>query len=178
MFTFSGLDQLLHRLRSQGKTLSPKDLGKLITWEADAALTEFSRREAARFEAYLQQTLATRQTRLLLSSSMGQLQTVSQGLRERLLLQEKFLGEDLTAFQTIRDRLNQRRRPLENLLHSLGQALQGAGHDLKQQVRFRLDKFFDARHGEVGPEISRFIKDYQGDLDKLELSDQLSAFMP
>ncbi len=178
MFTFSGLDQLLHRLRSQGKTLSPKDLGKLITWEADAALTEFSRREAARFEAYLQQTLATRQTRLLLSSSMGQLQTVSQGLRERLLLQEKFLGEDVTAFQTIRDRLNQRRRPLESLLRSLGQALQGARHDLKQQVRTRLDKFFDARHGEVGPVISRFIEDYQGDLDKLELGDQLSAFMP
>ena len=122
--------------------------------------------------------LATRQTRLLLSSSLGQLQTVSQGLRERLLLQDKFLGEDVTAFQTIRDRLNQRRRPLESLLHSLGQALQGAGHDLKQQVRSRLDKFFDARHGEVGPEISRFIRDYQGDLDKLELGDQLSAFMP
>ena len=178
LFTFSGLDQLLHRLKAQGQTLSPKDLGKLITWEADTALTEFSRREAARFEAYLQQTAATRQIRLLLSSSLGQLQTVSQGLRERLLLQDKFLGEDVTAFQTIRDRLNQRRRPLESLLHSLGQAMQGAGHDLKQQVRSRLDKFFDARHGEVGPEISRFIGDYQGDLDKLELGDQLSAFLP
>ncbi len=71
VFTFSGLDQLLHRLKTQGQALSPKDLGKLMTWEADAALTEFSRREAARFEVFLQKTLATRQTRLLLSSSLG-----------------------------------------------------------------------------------------------------------
>ncbi len=61
-------------------------------------LTEFSRREAARFEEYLQKILTTRQTRLLLSSSLGQLQTVSQGLKERILLQEKFLGEDVTRF--------------------------------------------------------------------------------
>ncbi len=178
VFTFSALDLLLHRLKAQGQALSPKDLGKLLTWEGDVALTEFSRRAAARFEEYLQQTLATRQTRLLLSSSLGQLQTVSQGVKERILLQYKFLGEDITAFQTARDRLDRRRRPLESLLYSLGQALQGAVHELKQQVKSSLDRFFDARHGEVGPLISRFIEDYQGDLDKLKIGDQLSAFMP
>ena len=126
VFTFSGLDLLLHRLKEQGQSLSPKDQGMLQIWETDAALTEFSRREAARFEEYLQKVLTTRQTRLLLSSSLGQLQTVSQGLKERILLQEKFLGEDVSAFQSIRDRLHQRRQPLESLLHSLGQALHGA----------------------------------------------------
>ncbi len=51
-------------------------------------------------------------------------------------------------------------------------------YDLKNQLRSRLDKFFDARHGQVGPVISRFIKNYQGDFEKLELGDQLSSFMP
>ena len=178
MFAFSALDQLLNRLKEQGKALSPKDLGLLHIWEADGPLMEFSRGEATRFGAYLQQTLATKQTRLLFSSSVGQLQTVSQGLKERILLQEKFLGEDVTAFQAIWERLRQRRQPLESLLHSLGQALQGAVHDLKRRLRKRLDAFFDVRHGEVGPVISRFIQDYQGDLDKLQLGDQLSSFMP
>jgi hypothetical protein len=178
VFTFSALDHLLHRLKEQGQTLRTKDLGKLITWEADAELTAFSRQEAARFEVFLQKTLATRQTRLLLSSSVGQLQTVSQGLKERILLQDKFLGEDVTAFQSIRDRLQQRRQPLESLLHSLGQAMQGAVYSLKDQLKSRLDIFFDARHGAVGPQIAKFIKDYQGDLDKLELSNQVSSFMP
>jgi hypothetical protein len=177
-FTFSALDQLLHRLKDQGQTLRPKDLGKLMTWEADADLTAFSRREAGRFEDYLQTTVTTKQTHLLLSSSLGQLQAVSQGLKERILLQDKFLGEDVSAFQAIRDRLHQRRQPLESLLHSLGQALQGAVSDLKQQLRARLDVFFDARHGAIGPQIAKFIKDYQGELDKLELSNQVSAFMP
>ncbi len=178
VFTFSGLDLLLHRLKEQGQSLSPKDQGMLQIWETDAALSEFSRRQAARFEEYLQKILTTRQTRLLLSSSLGQLQTVSQGLKERILLQEKFLGEDVSAFQTIRDRLHQRRQPLESLLYSLGQALHGAVYDLKQQLRSRLDKFFDARHGEVGPEISRFIEKYQADLNSLELGDQINSFMP
>lgn len=178
LFTFSALDHLLHRLKEQGQTLRPKDLGKLMTWEADTELTAFSRQEAQGFEQFLQKTLATRQTRLLLSSSLGQLQTVSQGLKERILLQDKFLGEDVTAFQSIRDRLQHRRQPLESLLYSLGQALQGSVHDLKQQLRVRLDVFFDARHGEVGPKITRFIRDYEGDLDKLELGNQVSSFMP
>jgi GTPase SAR1 family protein len=177
-FTFSGLDLLLHRLKEQGQTLSPKDQGMLDIWEADAPLTEFSRREAARFEEYLQKVLTTRQTRLLLSSSLGQLQTVSQGLKERILLQDKFLNEDVAAFETIRDRLARRRQPLESLLHSLGQALQGAVYDLKHQVRPRLDTFFDPKHGEVGPEISKFIQEYQVDLNKLEIGEQLNAFMP
>ncbi len=178
VFTFSGLDLLLHRLKEQGQPLSSKDQKMLQIWEHDTALTEFSRREAARFEEYLQKILATRQTRLLLSSSIGQLQTVSQGLKERILLQEKFLGEDVSAFEAIRDKLHQRRQPLESLLYSLGQALQGAVHDLKQQLRSRLDKFFDVRHGEVGPEISRFIEDYEADLNKLELGERISSFMP
>jgi len=177
-FTFSGLDFLLHRLKEQGRSLNPKDRGMLQIWEADAALTEFSRQEAARFEEYLQKVLTTRQTRLLLSSSVGQLQTVSQGLKERILLQDKFLNEDVSAFQSIRDRLHQRRQPLESLLHSLGQALQGAVIDLKRQLKARVDTFFDASHGEVGPEITKFIQEYRIDLNKLELGEDLSAFMP
>jgi hypothetical protein len=178
MFSFSALDQLLNRLKEQGQALSPRDQGLQQIWEADGALMDFSRGEAVRFGAYLQQTLATKQTRLLLSSSVGQLQNVAQGLKERILLQDKFLGEDVTAFQAIWERLRQRRQPLESLLHSLGQALQGAGHDLKRRLKVRLDHFFDVRHGEVGPLIARFIQDYQGDLDKLQLGDQLSSFMP
>jgi hypothetical protein len=56
--------------------------------------------------------------------------------------------------------------------------LQGAVADLKQQLRTRLDVFFDARHGAVGPQITQFIHDYQGDLHKLELGNQVSSFMP
>ncbi|MBM4288248.1 MAG: hypothetical protein FJ135_08895 [Deltaproteobacteria bacterium] len=178
VFTFSALDLLLHRLKARGQALSPKDLGKLMTWEADAVLTDFSRQGAEKFEKHLHQTLATRQTQLLLTSSLGQLLTVSQGMKERLLLQDTFLQEDVTAFETIRERLEQHRHPLESLLHSLGQALQGAGHKLKQQIRQRLDRFFDVRHGQIGPLIARFIEDYQGEVDKLEIGDQLSAFMP
>lgn len=178
MFAFSALELLLTRLQEQGQVLSPKDQRLLQLWQADPALLAFSREEAARFTADLQQTLATKQTRLLLSSSVGQLQTVSQGLKERIWLQDRLLGEDVSAFQAIWERLRQRRQPLESLLHSLGQALQGAVQDLKQQLKRRLEAFFDARHGEVGPLIARFIQDYQGDLDRLDLGDRLSSFMP
>ncbi len=178
LFAFSGLDLLLGRLRARGEALSPKDLGKLMTWETDAELTAFSRQEAARFEAYLQQTLTTRQNDLLLASSVGQVSLVVQGIKERLLLQDKLVQEDVTALQTSMERLRQRRQSLERLLHSLDQALQGAVADLKKGLRRRLDNFFDARQGEVGPLISQFIQDDTGALDRLELGGHLSAFLP
>lgn len=178
LFTFSGLDLLLSRLRQRGVALSPKDLGKLMTWEADADLTAFSRQEAARFEAHLQQTLTTRQNDLLLTSSVGQISVVLQGIRERLLLQERLLTEDVTAYQSGMERLRQRRQSLERLLHTLDQTLQGAVADLQQQLRRRLDAFFDSRHGQIGPVISRFIQEDTGELDRLELGGHLSAFLP
>lgn len=178
LFAFSGLDLLLSRLRGRGQVLSPKDLGKLMTWEADTELTAFSRQEAARFETYLQQALTGKQQELLLASSLGHLSVVVQGIRERLLLQDKLLQEDVTALTASMDRLRQRRQSLERLLHSLDQTLQGAVADLRQRVRRRLDNFFDSRQGEVGPVISRFIQDDSGELERLELGAQLSAFLP
>jgi len=178
LFAFSGLDLLLGRLRARGEALSPKDLGKLLTWEGDAELTAFSRQEAARFEAYLQQTLTTRQNDLLLASSVGHISLVVQGIRERLLLQDKLVQEDAAALQATLARLRQRRQSLERLLHSLDQALQGAVADLKKRLRRRLDNFFDARQGVVGPIISQFIQDDTGDLDRLQLGGHLSAFLP
>ena len=178
MFAFSALDQLLIRLRARGEVLSPKDLGKLMMWEGDATLTAFSRQEAAQFEAYLQQAFTTKQNDLLLASSVGHLSLVVQGIKERLLLQDRLVQEDATALQTSMDRLRQRRQSLERLLHSLDQTLQGAVADLKKRLRRRLDNFFDARQGEVGPLIGKFIQDDTGELDRLEQSGHLSAFLP
>ncbi|MGQ9920196.1 MAG: dynamin family protein [Desulfobacca sp.] len=178
LFAFSALDLLLGRLRARGEALSPKDLGKLLTWEGDAALTAYSRQEAARFEAYLQQTLTTKQNDLLLASSVGHLSLLIQGIRERLLLQDKLVQEDAAALQDSMARLGQRRQSLERLLHSLDQALQGAVADLKKRLRRQLDSFFDARQGAVGPLISQFIQDDSGDLERLELGGHLSAFLP
>ncbi|AEB10461.1 hypothetical protein Desac_2646 [Desulfobacca acetoxidans DSM 11109] len=177
VFAFSALDNLLNRLKQQGVSLTPKDLGKLLTWESDAASTEFSRNEAARFEGYLREMLANRQTRLLLSGSLGQLQTVSQGVREWIALQNAFLSDNVAAFQTARERLERRRWPLESLMSSLGSAMQGGVQELKLELRQRLDRFFDFRHGDIGPIITRFIENYEGSLETLEIGEQVSAFM-
>ncbi len=178
IFAFSALDLLLSRLRQRGQSLAPKDLGKLMTWEADTALTDFSRREAERFETYLQQTLTARQQELLVASSAAHISLVLKGMRERLLLQDRLVDTDVSALQSSMERLGQRRQSLERLLHSLDQALQGAVADLKQSLRRRLDAFFDVRAGEIGPAISKFIEADSGDLDRLELPAHVSAFLP
>lgn len=178
IFAFSALDLLLSRLRQRGQPLAPKDLGKLMTWENDTALTDFSRREAERFKTYLQQTLTARQHDLLVASSVGHISLVLKGMRERLLLQDRLVDTDVSALQSSLERLGHRRQSLERLLHSLDQALQGAVADLKQSLRRRLDAFFDARTGDIGPVISKFIETDSGDLDRLELPGHVSAFLP
>lgn len=178
VFAFSALDLLLHKLREEGLPLSPKDLGKLLTWEADAALTAFSRQEAARFISHLRHLLHERQTELLLTGSLGRLQTVGQGIRERLQVQERLLHQDLATCQEICRRLEERQQPFTDLLYSLHQALQGAVAGLQRELRQRIDKFCDFKHGAIGPQLVQFVLAYEGNPERLELEDQLSAFLP
>ncbi len=178
LFAFSALDWLLDQLRRQGQPLNPKDLGKLLTWEADAPLTEYSRQEASRFTGYLRQVVQERQVELLWTSNLGQLQLVAQGARERLALQEKLWQQDLATCQDICRRLRERRQPFTNLLHSLHQALQGAVAELQRTLRPRIDRFCDFNQGPVGPQVAHFIQAYEPDLERLAPGDQLSAFLP
>ncbi|MBW2134115.1 MAG: dynamin family protein [Deltaproteobacteria bacterium] len=178
IFAFSALDHLLLRLLARGATLTPRDQGKLATWEQDLEITSFSRQEAERFERELQRLLSFHQSRLLLTGSLAQVQAVAQGIRENAGLQYDLLGQDVEAIQQAENRLAQRRQPLEGLLHSLSQTLQGTAQDLKRQLRGQVDSFFDSRYGEVGPAIFRFIEAYREELDRLQLSDSISAFMP
>lgn len=178
VFAFSALDCLLKKLQAEGQPLSPKDLGKLLTWEADAALTAFSRQEARRFITHLQNLLRERQAELLLASSLGPLQTVAQGVTERLQVQERLLSQDLESCQEICHRLRERQRPFTELLHSLHQALQGAVVEIQKVLRQRIDRFCDFSQGAIGPQLLRFIQSYEANLERLELEEQLSAFLP
>ncbi|RLA90159.1 MAG: hypothetical protein DRG58_03000 [Deltaproteobacteria bacterium] len=178
IFAFSALDLLLLRLRDQGASLSSRDLGKLALWEQDSEITSFSRQEAGRFEKTWQRLLNSRQSRWLLGGSLAQVLAVAQGLRENANLQYDLLGQDVETIQQAEARLAQRRQPLEGVLHSLSQTLQGTVQNLKQRLRRQIDSFFDNRYGEVGPAIFHYIEQYREELDRVELSDNLSAFMP
>ncbi|MFP3866577.1 MAG: dynamin family protein [Desulfobacteraceae bacterium] len=178
VFAFSALDHLLPRLQSQGAALTARDQGKLAIWEQDLEITSFSRQEAKRFERVLQRLLSFRQSQLLLAGSLAQVQAVAQGIRENAGLQYDLLGQDVEAIQQAESLLAQRRQPLDGVLHSLNQTLQGSVQDLKRRLRRQVDSFFDSRYGEIGPAIFQFIEQYREELDRLELSDSLSAFMP
>jgi hypothetical protein len=178
IFAFSALDLLLTVLKTKGLALSPKDRSKLENYELDVEATGFFRQEAAKFRQELQHLINTRQFHFLLSGCLAQIQTVSQGIKENAQVQYELLGQDLASFRQAEDWLAQRRQALEGVLHSLSRALGGASEELKKKLRRKISLFFDSRHGEVGPPITHFIKQYQDDLDSLELSEQLSAFMP
>ncbi|MDD3581502.1 MAG: dynamin family protein [Desulfobacca sp.] len=178
LFAFSALDLLLLRLQARGVPLAPRDQGKLAIWEQDAEITSFSRQEAERFEKTWRRLLSSRQSRWLLGGSLAQVLAVAQGIRENANLQYDLLGQDVEAIQQAEARLAQRRQPLEGVLHSLSQTLQGTVQNLKQRLRGQIDSFFDTRYGEVGPAIFHYIEQYREELDRLELSDNLSAFMP
>ncbi|OPX20100.1 MAG: hypothetical protein BZ151_05740 [Desulfobacca sp. 4484_104] len=115
---------------------------------------------------------------LLRLRDQGAMLAVAQGLRENANLQYDLLGQDVETIQQAEARLAQRRQPLEGVLHSLSQTLQGTVQNLKQRLRRQIDSFFDNRYGEVGPAIFHYIEQYREELDRVELSDNLSAFMP
>ncbi len=177
VFAFSALEHLLRHRQEQGEALESRETALLAVWEADPQTTAFSRGEFQRFAQELGRELEHLRKRRLAGGSHSQVQMVARGLREQVELALGLSGKDLTLFQDLEARLEERRRPLLATRRSLAQALQGAGDHLKAALRKRVGSFMDPRSGQ-GAALLDFILEYEPDWEELVPESAEEALRP
>jgi len=117
-------------------------------------------------------------TRRLAGGSLAQVRMVARGLREQLELTDDLLTRGLDAIKDLETRLEARRQPLTATMAMISQTLEGAGHRLKKTLRTRVDKFLDLHAGQVGKELTEFIRNFAPDWDRLAPPSGAPAFRP
>jgi len=178
IYAFSALKLLLDRRQARGEALDPREAAVLKVWATDPDSAAFADGEAARFETDLKAALGELRTRRLAGGSLAQVRMVARGLREQLELTDDLLTRGLDAIKDLETRLEARRQPLTATMAMISQTLEGAGHRLKKTLRTRVDKFLDLHAGQVGKELTEFIRNFAPDWDRLAPPSGTPAFRP
>jgi len=178
IYAFSALKLLLDRRQARGEALDPREAAVLKVWATDPDSAAFADGEAARFETDLKAALGELRTRRLAGGSLAQVRMVARGLREQLELTDDLLTRGLDAIKDLETRLEARRQPLTATMAMISQTLEGAGHRLKKTLRTRVDKFLDLHAGQVGKELTEFIRNFAPDWDRLAPPSGAPAFRP
>jgi hypothetical protein len=166
VFAFSALQMLLEGFQDRGDALEPREAALLAVWQAEPATADLSRKGARRFGQSFLDRLAALGAARLAGGGLAQVRMVAGSLREQLELTRKLLGKDLRAFESLVDRLQQRRRPLLDARQTLKRALAGAVERIKATLKNRVSSFLDPKYGQ-GALLGEFVKNYEPDWERL-----------
>ncbi|MFP4039048.1 MAG: dynamin family protein [Desulfosudaceae bacterium] len=171
---FSGLYNLF---RSQGKGwLSDKDARMLTQWELETELASYSDEGTRAFEASLYYQLNRRRYALLLENHVGRFSLVISGLHQWATVNLGMLAEDEQSVADIIASTRHHKSKLEQAGDLFKSTLEGSSRKLKKELKAECDRFFDARAGDILPDVLSFIRGWKADLGKYESSLATSGF--
>jgi hypothetical protein len=178
VYAFSALKLLLDRRQARGESLDAREAGILKVWATDPESAAFADGEAARFMQDLGGVLGDLRSRRLAGGSLAQVKMVARGLREQLELTGDLLTRGVDAIKDLEERLAARRQPLDEVMATVSQTLEGAGNRLKKTLRARVDSLLDRHAGQVGKDLDAFIQNFTPDWDQLAPPTVTPAFRP
>ncbi len=155
IYTFSSLYNLF---KEEKKNLSKKDLGRLKQWDKEEELSGFSDHEAERFIDNLRQKLTGERLSLLLRNHLERLWIIASGMQyltgaslDILAGDSDTAGEIIKGIEINRKKMDQIKSMIRSTLDGM---VQKSGKGLKADI----ENFFDARSGGILPEIIKFIR--------------------
>ncbi|MFP4444813.1 MAG: dynamin family protein [Desulfosudaceae bacterium] len=171
---FSGLYNLFRAIGKEA--LSEKDARMLAQWELETELAAYSDGGTRAFADSLYYQLNRRRYALLLKNHVGRFSLVASGLHQWAAANLGMLAEDEQSAAAIIERTRQHREKLDQAGDLFKSTLEGFSRKLKKELKAECDRFFDARAGEVLPDVLAFIKGWKADLGKYESSLMTSGF--
>lgn len=165
LFAFSALYDLLGQL---GSDLSPRDRMRLDQWEHEKVFVEYSEGESERFHQALTEKLTQDRFTLLLKNHLERVSIMAGGLHDWTTIHRDILRKDsedarelLIKIEKAGDQLNQQKALIKD-------TLDGTAHKMKRDLGRNVDRFLDARYGDMSKDIYSFIKKYGPDTEKSE----------
>jgi len=157
IYVFSALYSLFFAQRVR---LSEKDRGRLDQWMADDSLVAYSEGEKYRFKRDFRRLLTENRHTLLLRNQVQRMRILLSDFRHWLDLNREILTSDAAGADTLLKKIRQQQKKTERIRAMIKSTLDGATAQLKKEIRSQVDRFFDIRHGVIGPGVVEFVKNY------------------
>jgi GTPase SAR1 family protein len=165
LFTFSSLFDLF---RALGPEISEKDKQRMEQWEKETEIREFADRERKRFENKFYEKLTWDRFTLLLKNHLERLKVMTSGLQDWVKLNMDLLSKDAADAQHIIEKIEYEQKQLHQVKSMIRDTLDGAAQKTKRELETDINRFLDARFGDLVKDIQEFVRSYQVDVRNSE----------
>ncbi|NNG01666.1 MAG: hypothetical protein HKM93_19935 [Desulfobacteraceae bacterium] len=157
LFSFSGLYHLFDEQQGQ---LSAKDQARLDQWQQESDFITYSSAERQRFFDTFYQKINRERFALLLKNHLERLSMVGDGIDQWIQLSKVMLDQDADGAGKITEKIELHRLRINQMKSVIQNTLEGAIDKLKRDLKPEIDRFFDARSGEMVRQLIDFIRSY------------------
>ena len=163
IYTFSSLFSLFLDLKD---TLGEKDAMRLSQWEADRELARFSIDGKKRFDADFQTLITKRRYDVLIHNNIIRIKRLLGDFYGWLSMNREIFSSDASGGDELIRRIRDQHKKTDRIRGMIKSTLKGVVNQLKKETRTAVDRFFDAKKGDIVPAIVDFIRNYNVSYDR------------
>ena len=157
VFTLSALYNLF---RLSQASLSKKDRARLVQWEGERDLAEFSNRQTGLFAEAFDRKISEERYSLLLKNHLERLRVIAAGFHHQVGLHRDVIGRDTKSALELVDKIRIHQKWMQQIRSMLKSTLEGAVQQIRQEQKKALDRFFDFRSGAAAKDIVEFVRGF------------------
>ena len=170
------LSALYNLFKARASLLSQKDRLRLTQWEEETELVAFSIAETERFEISFYDKLSRESYALLLKNHLERLHVISSGIRHWVNVNQNILTKDADSANEVASHIKKHRMKINQIKSVIKSTLDGSMQQINRELRTDIDRYFDARSGDVIRNLIEFIKNYAIAYPKYEEQIKTSGF--
>ncbi len=153
--------------------LPEKDRQRLLQWQKEKKITDFSIDQEHQFNARLQTIVTRRRHALLFQNHFERLKMMLSGLSHWIRVNQEMAGGSAEEAARMLKKIKSQQKKTDRVKSMVKSTLDGAVQQMKREIRMDVDRFFDHRSGDVVPDLMEFVKSYN--IAGSRYQDQLTA---
>ncbi len=174
IFSFSALYNLFKTIN---KNLPEKDRLRFEQWQKETRLVDFSDSETGKFKSSFTYMLSKRRYSLLLKNHVERHSIILSDIHRWVGITQGLLERETNDAAEIINMIKHHQARMDQIKSMINSTLSGAVPAIRHELNIDVNRFFDARSGQVLGEIIRFIKNYKVYYRKYEESLKGSGFL-
>lgn len=174
LYTFSALYHLFGEIRA---SLSEKDQLRLVQWDKQREIVDFSKVEQQRFSKDLEQRLVRKRYQLMLKSQIERHGVILAGVSDWIGINRELLSRSDGDARLIADGIAHQQERISQIKTVVATTIAGAVPKIKKELTTDVNRFFEFPSGACASQTIGFVRDYRVDFTQFENSLQNNGFL-
>lgn len=170
------LSALFNLFKVRDGNLSQKDRLRLEQWEKEKEIAAFSDRETDRFESMFYNKLTRNSCALLLKNHLERLSVILSGISHWISVNQNILARDADSANEVIEKIKHNQIRMNKIKSMIKNTLDGSIQKIKRELKSDIDRYFDARSGDLLSNIVEFVRSYAVPYQKYEESLEAAGF--